>query len=64
MIIVSICLYIGLMVSWTYYFSTHGCRRLSSGLAVSFDELAFAAAAACRALLSKKLFIVWKFNWM
>lgn len=49
----------------TYYFSTHGCRRLESCLAVgALDELA-AAAAACLALISKKfamLMIV--FDWI
>lgn len=42
----------------TCYFSTHGCRRLSCVGAACFDELACAAAAACRALMSKKLAIV------
>ena len=43
---------------WTYYFSTHGCMRLASGLlAGAFDELA-AEAAACRAFKSKKVAIV------
>lgn len=39
-----------------YYFSTHGCSRETSGLGcvLAFEELAFAAAAACRALLLKK----------
>jgi len=42
----------------THYFSTHGCNRFVSCFAVgALDELA-AAAAACRALISKKLAIV------
>jgi hypothetical protein len=43
----------------TYYFSTQGCRR--SALGFSLDEVPFVAAAdaaaAARALLSKKLAI-------
>lgn len=40
------------------YFSTHGCNRFVSCFTVgALDELA-AAAAACRALISKKLAIV------
>jgi hypothetical protein len=39
----------------TYYFSTHGCNLLSCTGADCFEELADAAAAACRALISKKL---------
>lgn len=43
----------------THYFSTHGCNRFVSCFAVgALDELAAAAAAACRALISKKLAIV------
>lgn len=43
----------------THYFSTHGCNRFVSCFAVgALDELAVAAAAACRALISKKLAIV------
>jgi hypothetical protein len=47
----------------TYYFSTHGWSRLFSCLAVgAFDEVAVAAAAAFRALISKKFAIVWMFG--
>lgn len=47
----------------TYYFSTHGCNRALASVEVSLedvaaDEAAFAAAAAARALLSKKLAIM------
>lgn len=41
----------------TYYFSTQGCRLLVSGLVVGALEELAAAAAACRALRSKKLAI-------
>jgi hypothetical protein len=41
----------------THYFSTHGCNRFVSCFTVgALDELA--AAAACRALISKKLAIM------
>lgn len=43
----------------THYFSTHGCNRFVSCFTVgALDEPAAAAAAACRALISKKLAIV------
>lgn len=47
----------------SYYFSTHGCSRLSSTGAVSLEELLACAAAACLARISKKLammVIVWR----
>ena len=40
-----------------YYFSTHGCSRLSCAGAEDLEELACAAAAAWRARMSKKLAI-------
>lgn len=40
-----------------YYFSTHGCSLVASFGAGAFDELPFVAAAALRALRSKKLAI-------
>lgn len=44
----------------TNYFSTHGCERLSCAGPLSLDEPAFAAAAAAwRALMSKKLAILY-----
>lgn len=43
-----------------YYFSTHGCRFWASLGAVDLDDDApLVAAAAARALLSKKLAIVY-----
>ena len=45
----------------TDYFSTHGCRRLSTFGPVDLEELspeAVAAAAALRALISKKFAMV------
>ena len=53
---VSLSIVNGLHVS--YYFSTHGCRRVLSGCDADFDELAAAAASFWRALMSKKLAIV------
>ena len=46
-----------LVCSWLlYYFSTHGCKFwVSFGAAAFEEEASFAAAAAARALLSKKL---------
>lgn len=45
-----------------HYFSTHGCRRVVSSFvlveALALEEAALAAAAACRARISKKLAIV------
>lgn len=40
----------------SYYFSTHGCKRVFSGCeGADLEELAAAAASFCRALMSKKL---------
>lgn len=42
----------------SYYFSTQGCNLFSCTGADCFEELDCAAAAACRARMSKKLAIV------
>lgn len=54
-----VCVYVSVLIDWTYYFSTQGCRRLSSAGLSFLLEPAFAAiAAAWRALMSKKLAMV------